>query len=73
MTVMPRVPRSRARPWVNPTSADLLAEYSATPARPARIARQLPILMMRPPSGIDACAVRMATKGARTLMSIVRS
>ncbi|MNV97575.1 hypothetical protein D3C71_1927130 [compost metagenome] len=73
MTVMPRAPRSRARPWLRPISADLLAAYSATPGRPARMARQLPMLMMRPPSGMDACAVRMATKGARTLMFIVRS
>ncbi|MNL75149.1 hypothetical protein D3C87_2009060 [compost metagenome] len=47
-TVMPRGPRSRARPLVRPTMAALLMPYTLKPAHGTRSELVLPMVMTRP-------------------------
>src|SRR5215472_3614114 len=71
--VIPRGPRSRARPRVRPVSADLAMEYRVIPGSGTRSARALPTVMMRPPSVMCRAAAWAATNTARTSTAHSRS
>src|SRR5215472_13899222 len=73
LTVIPRGPRSRARPLVRPISADLVMAYSVRPAVGTRSVSALPIMMIRPPSPMCRAAAWAATSAARTLTAHSRS
>lgn len=60
LAVMPRGPRSRARPLVRPTSAALLIAYRLQPASGTRSERQLPMLITLPPGAMCGTAARVA-------------
>src|SRR5215470_7873542 len=65
-TVIPRGPRSRARPLVRPVRADLAIAYKVIPGAGTRSASALPIVMIRPPSPMCRAAAWLATNTART-------
>ncbi len=73
VAVIPRGPRSRARPRVRPVSADLAMEYRVMPGSGTLSASALPTVMMRPPSGMCRAAAWAATNTARTSTAHSRS
>ena len=73
LIVMPRGPKSRARPRAIPCSADLLSAYDAMPGTGMRSPFTEPITMIRPPGGILRAASTEAWYGDCTLMRNRRS
>src|SRR6185437_4981933 len=73
VAVIPRGPRSRARPLVMPVRADLAIAYKVIPGMGTWSASALPIVMIRPPSLMCRAAAWLATKTARTSTAQRRS
>src|SRR6267154_450188 len=73
LTVMPRLPSSLDKLWVNIFTAPLVAEYATRPGATARSPTADPMVMMRPPLFKCLSAACVAASVPRRLMSITRS